>query len=132
MKILFVCSDNLFHSQAAEAFFNKLSKEHRAISAGTHAIEGAEAAVEGLALHALHEVGVDLYRRPAQLLTRELFDSADRVVVLTDKSLLPDYVKGHKVLRWEVGEVAEKGIDLHREARDRIVGLVEKFVAEIE
>ena len=34
MKVLFVCKSNIGRSQMAEAFFNKFSKNHKAISAG--------------------------------------------------------------------------------------------------
>ena len=34
MKVLFVCNGNVGRSQAAEAYFNRLSKKNTAISAG--------------------------------------------------------------------------------------------------
>ena len=116
----------------AEAFFNKLAKNHHAISAGTHVLERAGSHLHQFVVEAMHEAGLDLSLKTTQQLTKELYDSADHVVVLTDPENLPDYAHKDKATHWNVEDRSGHDLESHHRMRDEILQLVEKYVGEIK
>src|SRR5208283_761320 len=99
MKVLFICRSNAERSQVAAAFFNRLSKRNRAVSAGTSVEqEGAVGQPAGrIVTELMLDIGYDLQKVKRKQLTPKLAKSADIIIVtLSDsdiKERLPDYVK---------------------------------------
>jgi len=95
MKILFICKWNVGRSQIAEELFNKYSKKHRAISAGTHALRFKDQKLKDFAyevVKVMQEKGIDVGNKIPSQLSPELAKSSDRIIVLTDKSDLPEFI----------------------------------------
>jgi len=112
----------------AEAFFNKLSKTWKAISAGTKPDDN----IHPYTIHVMKEVGVDVSKQKPKLLTREMIEKADRIITMgcgadvCPASYLP------KVEDWAIEEPYGKPVDKVRDIRDQIKGKVEKMIREIE
>jgi protein arginine phosphatase len=90
MRILFVCTGNTCRSPLAEAIARKVAIERglpevEATSAGISATDGAPAS-DGALLVGL-ERSMDLSQHRAQLLTRQLVESADLVLAMAPHHL---------------------------------------------
>ena len=130
----------------AEAFYNKLSKNGHAISAGVknyyyrkkwHArIKSSDPVVK-----AMHEKGINLTNKRIKKLTRSMVKSADAVIALMSKEeaekVLPKYVlESEKYKLWQIKDVSgtntyDKALNMHRANRDRIKALVKKLIKEL-
>lgn len=76
--VLFVCVENSFRSQIAEAYFNKYAPEGWiAVSAG---IKPAER-VHPNAVRLMLEEGIDINHKKPRMITRELQEKADIAVM---------------------------------------------------
>jgi len=126
--VLFVCIGNSGRSQIAEAFFNKLSKTWKAISAGTKPDDN----VHLYTIRVMKEVGIDTSKQKPKLLTREMMEKADKIITMgcgadvCPASYLP------RVEDWAIEEPYGKPIDEVRAIRDQIKVKVEKLIREIE
>lgn len=74
--ILFVCVHNAGRSRMAEAFFNKMSHTHRALSAGTQPAKHPHPEV----VATMRAVGLEIKDSPGRMLTQELVDQAELVI----------------------------------------------------
>lgn len=143
MKVLFVCWGNINRSQIAEAIFNKLSKDNHAVSAGIKTRN------EGILLKEEHnnpvipmkQAGFDLSAAKIKLLSRELVDSAGKVVVVLNKEKfekeLPEYMRKGKDLEfWDIDSISdetpfEEYCSLENARIKRIELLVEDLVKRV-
>lgn len=142
MKVLFICYANVGRSQAAQAYFDTLSK-HDSDSAGI-AVNERIAAMK-LASRKLkdnpnqrsveyirREFGVDIAEKERQQLTPEMMDTCDLVIVIAEKERWPGYLKEcGKVVFWDIldpaGLTDDFADDIYRQVQRR----VEQLVAEI-
>lgn len=90
MNILFVCTGNSCRSVMAEYLFKKMMKAQNRTgltigSAGTHAVDGWEAAAE--AINLVKEEGWDASKHHARRVTQELVDQADWILVMTQAQM---------------------------------------------
>jgi len=136
MKILFVCRSNVGRSQMAEILFNKNSKNHKAISAGTHAEKNAGKKLPELSkdiTQLMKEEGYDVSNKFSKQLTKEMVDEVDKVIMINTKENWPDYLKNSpKVIFWDVPDPQGTTIDFKRKIKNQIKILVENLVKEIE
>jgi protein-tyrosine-phosphatase len=135
MKILFICLSNIQRSQFAEAFFNKLSKKDRAISAGLHVsnnIEGKEIGqISEKTVQCMKEIGYDISHKKSKQLTEQMVNESDKVIVF-EKNNLPNYLKNsNKVILWKIDDPGGKDMDIRRNTRDKIKSLVEDLFRDI-
>jgi len=131
MNVLFICRGNVGRSQMAPAFFNALSKKHKAIGAGTH-ISGKEGQpIHEFVIGCMAELGYDLSKCTKKQLTPKMAGETDRIIVMTEKKDLPDYIDMRKVVFWNVEDAKGMSYEFHRKVRDQIKSLVEKLVREI-
>ncbi len=82
--VVFVCTANMCRSPMAEHLFRLAwgpDTPCQVFSAGTDASDGMPATFQ--ASRAMKEIGVDLREHSSQMLTRELVDAADLIVVMT-------------------------------------------------
>ncbi|MEM0216970.1 MAG: arsenate reductase ArsC [Candidatus Bathyarchaeia archaeon] len=127
--VLFICVENRFRSQIAEAYFNKYAPSGwRAISAGLKpAIE-----VHPNAVKLMLEEGIDISHKKPQILTDEMRKTAD-IVVLACSGACPIVHSGH-VEKWDIPDPAEMPIEEARRIRDeiktRVLGLIERLKLE--
>lgn len=125
--VLFVCVGNSGRSQMAEAFFNRLSKTWKAISAGTKPDEK----IHPYTVLVMKEVGLELGRQKPKLLTHEMIDKADRIIAMgCGIDAIPvNYLS--KVKDWKTEELYEKPIEKVREIRDEIEKRIKRLIAEL-
>jgi len=131
MNILFICRANVGRSQMAPAFFNKLSKKHKTIGAGTHVDEHEGEPLHEFVIQCMSELGYDLSKNTRKQLTPEMVKEADKIIVMTEKENLQDYIDMSKVVFWKIDDAKNKSLEFHRQIRDQIKRLVEKLVKEI-
>jgi len=126
--VLFVCLHNAGRSQMSQALFERAAGgRHTALSAGTTPAERVHPEV----VEAMRELGIDLYGRRPQLLTRELAEQADVVVTMGCGDECP-YIPGKRYVDWELEDPAGRPVDEVRATRDDIARRVRHLVAELD
>jgi len=132
-EILFICSGNVGRSQMAEAFWNGLSKNYHASSAGTSVGEREGEHLHGYVLDAMRELNYDLSERVRKQLTQDMVRDAYRVVSMVDKETLSKYITDpSKVIFWGVADARGTSLEFHRNVRDQIKSLVEDLYRELD
>ena len=116
-KLLFVCIGNAGRSQMAQAFAERAGFEAR--SAGSR----AETHLHPEVVEAMHEVGIDLEGRVPHQLADEDVAWADLVVTMGCGDACP-VLPGKRYLDWNLQDPAGMPIEVVRQIRDRIAGLV--------
>ena len=125
--VLFVCAENACRSQMAEGFLNALaSKKASTKSAGNMPAK----TVNPLAVQVMKEVGLDISDHKPKMITAEMIQEADKVVLMgCSRNSCPIVPK--EVEDWQIEDPAGKGIEKFREARDTIRKKVGKLIAEV-
>ena len=97
----------------AAALYNQLTNTEDASSAGTDVRLGRPIHEHVLEILKNHEVTAKgLFRKQ---LTREMFDDADEVYLMTDIAV-PAYVqKSSKVITWPIPDPKDRGLDVHED-----------------
>lgn len=134
MKILFLCKWNIYRSQIAEAFFNEYSKKHKAISARFIKPDRDN---HKLVIRAMKEKGIDLSNSHSKALTKEMIDSADRIILMS-QDLLPfaGNFQREKVEIWNIPDSNAKEEEEHKyheltETRDIIEKEVKNLIKRL-
>jgi len=128
-KVLFVCVENAGRSQMAEAFANHYGKgKVETISAGT--MPSKE--VNPVVIKAMREKGIDISKNKPKLLTIEMIQGADIVIVMgcEAEGFCPAPLL-EKVVDWELEDPKDKPIERVRQIRDEIENRVLKLINEI-
>jgi protein-tyrosine-phosphatase len=126
--VLFVCVENSFRSQIAEAYFNRFAPEGwRAISAGLTPAES----IHPNAIRLMLEEGIDIgWKRPRRL-TRDLQEGADIVVVVCSGVSCP-MIYAENIEEWDIPDPAGMPLDEARKIRDTIKGRVLDLIERIK
>ena len=78
-KMLFVCVQNVGHSQMAEAFFNQMAKGKAiGFSAGNQPADK----VNPVVVAAMRDVGIDVSCQKPKLLALEMLEGIERVITM--------------------------------------------------
>ncbi len=124
--VLFVCVENSFRSQIAEAFFNKLAPEgFRAISAGIV----PAGTVNSNAIKVMEEVGIDISKQKPKRITLDFVKKADIVITMgcgAEQCLVIE-----NAVDWGIEDPKDKPIERIREIRAEIKDRVEKLLESI-
>ncbi|MGB9960366.1 MAG: arsenate reductase ArsC [Candidatus Bathyarchaeales archaeon] len=128
--VLFVCVENSFRSQIAEAYFNKHAPEGwKAVSAGLTPAER----VHPNAVKLMLEEGIDISHKKPQIMIRELQEKADVAVIVCSGSLCPVVYAKH-VEEWKMPDPAKMTLDEARKIRDaikeKVLDLVKRLAGE--
>lgn len=130
MKVLFVCQGNAGRSQMAEAFFNKLSKKHKAVSAGTQA--KIKKPIPEKVIISMKEFGIDVSKNKRKKLARKNIENADKIIVMCRANdLIKKAKKSGKITFWKVKDPSEMSLKLLNKIRNKIKKKVEELVKEI-
>jgi arsenate reductase (thioredoxin) len=119
-NVLFVCIGNAGRSQMAHAFYERAGGTAR--SAGSR----AESQVHPEVVDAMREVGIDLEGRVPHQLSTEDVEWADLVVTMGCGDACP-VLPGKRYLDWNLQDPAGMPIEVVRQIRDSIAGLVEEL-----
>lgn len=128
--VLFVCVENSFRSQIAEAYFNHYAPAcWKAVSAGITPAED----VNPNAVKLMFEEGIDISSQKPKALTRELQQKADLAVIVCSGAQCP-VVYARKVEEWSIPDPAKMPLKEARKIRDeikrRVLNLIEQLKAE--
>ena len=126
--VLFICVENSFRSQIAEAYFNKFApRGWKAISAG---IKPANS-IHPDAIQLMKEEGINISNKKPKLLTKELQEKAEIAIIVCSGNQCP-LVYTKKVEEWNVPDPAKMPIDEARKIRDviksKVLELIEKQI----
>ncbi|MCS7116531.1 MAG: arsenate reductase ArsC [Nitrososphaerota archaeon] len=126
--ILFVCVENSFRSQIAEAYFNKFApKGWKAKSAGLVIAES----INPNAVKLMLEEGIDISSNRPKLMTRELQEEATMVIIVCSSALCPVVYAKH-VEEWDIPDPAKMSLEEARRVRDMIKERVLKLIERLE
>lgn len=127
-RVLFVCVENACRSQMAEGFLKAMAGDKiSAKSAGNMPSER----VNSLAVQVMKEVGIDISGHKPKMITAEMIQEADRVILMgCGGNACPIVPK--QVEDWQIEDPAGKGIEKFREVRDIIREKVRKLIDEME
>ncbi|MEM2998325.1 MAG: arsenate reductase ArsC [Thermoproteota archaeon] len=127
-KVLFLCVQNSFRSQVAEAFFNSNPPAGWvAVSAGPKPAES----VNPKAVQLMRERGIDISDKKPKKLTREMEAEADIAVIVCSGSECP-VVNVKHVENWGVEDPAEMSLEDARKVVNKIEDMVRNLVERIE
>jgi arsenate reductase (thioredoxin) len=119
-NVLFVCIGNAGRSQMAQAFYERAGGTAR--SAGSQ----AETHVHPEVAEVMREVGIDLDGRVPHQLSTEDVEWADLVVTMGCGDACP-VLPGKRYLDWNLQDPAGMPVEVVRQIRDKIAGLVEEL-----
>ena len=119
-NVLFVCIGNAGRSQMAHAFYERAGGAAR--SAGSR----AETHLHPEVVEAMREIGIDLTGRVPHQLSTEDVEWADVVVTMGCGDACP-VLPGKQYIDWNLQDPAGMPIEVVRQIRDRIAGLVEEL-----
>jgi arsenate reductase len=125
--VLFVCVHNAGRSQMAAGFLQHLAGDRvTVLSAGSEPADR----VNGVAVAAMHEVGVDIAGTQPAVLTTDAVREADVVVTMGCGDACPVF-PGKRYEDWELTDPAGLPIDAVRPIRDDIRVRVERLLGEL-
>jgi len=126
-KVLFICVQNSFRSQVAEAFFNASPPVGWvAVSAGPKPADR----VNPKAVQLMRERRIDISDKKPKKLTKEMEAEADIAVIVCSGSECP-LVNVKHVENWGIEDPAEKSLDDARKIVDEIWRKVSDLVERI-
>ena len=136
MKVLFICKANVGRSQMAEAIFDSLANgKATANSAGVDpgSYEGKRIAVVGPNVTAcMKDIQLDVSDKVSKKLTKDMNNSADVVVSMVSKDMLPSYLQSSaKLVLWDIKDPKFMDYAGHVAIRDQIYERVKKLVKEL-
>lgn len=112
-----------------EAFYNHMTGTRDATSAGAGTWDGRD--VHPGVVREMKAKGIDMSGMASTVLTREMFDAADKVIWFPT-SYMPDYVReSNKAELWDVSDpwyMPADGTNYIERARDRIEEKVRELV----
>ena len=127
--VLFICKGNSGRSQMAQAFFNHFSSAWKAMSAGIRPDEK----IHPWTVELMKEIGIDVNGQKPRLLTNEMLENADRIVVMDPEALEGMPAKySSKVENWKIGILLGKPLKEVRKIRDSIEKRVRQLVEETD
>lgn len=132
MKVLFVCNGNVARSQEAELFFNALKqdKQSTAESGGINVKIGKP--IDPFVIEVMNEVGYDISSSRRKFIDEKMVEKADLVVSFKPRNELPEYIQGHKNVRyWNVADPQHQTVEFHRQIRDNVKKKTEDLIKEL-
>lgn len=128
MRLLFVCVENSFRSQMAEAFARRLGGQRvRAYSAGSR----PSGRVHPRAVDAMRERGIDLGAHRSKSVHQVPEEPFDAVVSMGCGDACPWVPARHRI-EWDIPDPSRLPDDELRATRDRIERQVEALLAQLK
>jgi arsenate reductase (thioredoxin) len=126
-SVLFLCVHNAGRSQMAAGWLRHLAGDAVDVFSG-----GSDpgTAVNGAAIEAMAEVGIDIATEYPKPWTDEIARAADVIVSMGCGDACPVY-PGKRYEDWELADPAGQSVEFVRAVRDDIRGRVERLVAEL-
>ncbi len=136
IKVLFICKGNVGRSQMAEAIFNSLASNRAiATSAGVDpgSYEGKRISEAGPNVTAcMKDIGLNVSDRVSKKLTKDMCNSADVIVSMVNKDVLPSYLQSSaKLVLWDITDPKSMDYTGHATIRGQIYERVKELVKEL-
>jgi arsenate reductase len=125
--VLFVCAENAFRSQIAEAFFNRFAKDAKAESAGTTPAQR----INPLAIQVMKEVGIDISEKSPKRLDFQAVGSFD-IVISFGCIVRSTFPTKDKLVEWLIEDPGDQTIGKFRRVRDVIQRKAKELIEELE
>jgi protein-tyrosine-phosphatase len=129
--VLFICVENSFRSQIAEAYFNKYAPENwTAVSAGLTPAE----TIHPNAIKLMLEEGIDISRKKPKPMTRLLQEKAEIVIIVCggEGNTVCPIVHAKHVEHWNMPDPAKMPLEEARKIRDRIKAKVLNLIERLK
>ena len=126
--VLFVCVGNMGRSQMAEGFFNHLAKNHKAMSAGIHAVHE----MSKIIIDVMKEAGIDISKQMPKQLIADMVENTSRIIAMGDDVKKSNFLPVKLAENWHIPDPLGKTPEQLKMIRDMIKEKVEKLVNELE
>ena len=126
-RVLFVCVHNAGRSQIAQGWLRHLAGD--AIEARSAGTEPA-GQINPTAVHAMHEVGIDITTEAPKILTVDAVRESDVVITMGCGETCPLF-PGKRYEDWDLIDPAGQTLDTVRQVRDQIRDRVQRLIAEL-
>jgi len=131
MNVLFICNGNVARSQEAEAFFNDLSDDDIATSAGINVKVGKP--IDPLVIEVMEEDGYSLKNAERKFWDEAMIAKAGLIVSFKPENELPAELReSGKIRYWKVDDPQHQPIEFHRQVRDEIKAKVKELISELD
>lgn len=109
-KVIFVCHGNMFRSQVAKGFYNKIKKDDSiAYSYGTNVLDrglqrlklSQEPGLEIL-ITELKKYNIDISNEHCEQLYEKYLKDVDKIIVMAEKEFIPDWLQKYEYEYWEI------------------------------
>jgi len=126
-RILFVCVENAGRSQMAEAFANYHGKGKLMASSAGVALADR---INPLVVEVMREKGIDISMKRPKPLTREMAESADKIITMgcSVEGICPGPLLKN-VVDWRLEDPKGKSIEEVRKIRDEVEGKVLEMIS---
>jgi protein-tyrosine-phosphatase len=127
-SVLFVCVHNAGRSQMAAGYLQHLAGDRVEVRSAGSAPGNS---VNPSAVAAMAEEGIDISAATPKILTDAAVEASDYVITMGCGDACP-FFPGKTYLDWVLDDPAGQGVEAVRPIRDKIRGLVEDLIAEID
>jgi protein-tyrosine-phosphatase len=109
-KVVFICNGNILRSQIAKALYNKLVKDGsmaesygtRVEAKGRQGVLISYAKGMNVTIDELLKQGIDISSEHCNELKEEYLRNVDKIVVMTDREHIPDWLNNYKYEHWRI------------------------------
>ena len=137
-KVVFICHGNMFRSQVAKGFYNKIQKDGSiACSYGTHVLgrglqglklserPGLEILITEMKKH-----DIDISDEHCEQLKEEYLKDVDKIIVMAEREFIPEWFHKYEYEYWDIPnpevhtiEIVEDVIKIIREKVLKLINL---------
>jgi len=109
-KVVFICNGNILRSQIAKGIYNKFAKDGsvaysfgtRVEAKGTQGVLISSAKGMNVTIGELLKQGIDISNERCDELKEEYLKDADKIVVMSGKEYIPDWLEKYQYEYWEI------------------------------
>lgn len=140
-KILFVCDGNVGRSQMAEAYYNYYTQAKNTRGGGNALSAGVDPTTPVKYIKPTDEViiamrqdGLDVSKNNIKLLTPEMIEPNDMIVVICDHKRCPSFLLESKkpLIFWQIKDPYQMSFEFTIEIRDQVKAKVLELIKQIK
>lgn len=109
-KVVFICHGNMFRSQVAKGFYNKIQKDGSiAYSYGTNVLDQgfqglklSEGPELGILITEMKKYDIDISNEHGEQLKEEYLKDIDKIIVMTEREYVPEWLHKFQYDYWDI------------------------------